>query len=145
VSSVIGLDAARIIVDNALGYARGSDFPPMTVAVLDQGGYLVAFAREDRSSLLREKIARGKAQSALNLGTGTRALVARAENQPHFINAITALAGGELIPVPGGVLVRDAESATVQGAVGVSGYRPDEDEACALSGIRAAGLVADTG
>lgn len=140
-----GFQAARVIIDNALGYARGNDFPPMTVAVLDQGGYLIAFAREDRSSLLREKIARAKAQSALNMGTGTRALAARAQTQPAFINAITALAGGELIPVPGGVLIRDAESAAVLGAVGVSGHRPDEDEACALSGIRAAGLAADPG
>jgi uncharacterized protein GlcG (DUF336 family) len=142
---VLGLHAARVIVDNALTHARGSNFPPMTVAVLDQGGHLVAFAREDGSSLLREKIARAKAQSALNMGTGTRALAARAETQTHFINAVTALAGGELIPVPGGVLVRDPESAAVIGAVGVSGHRPDEDEACALSGIRVAGLVADAG
>ena len=140
-----GLHAARVIVDNALGHARGNDFPPMTVAVLDHGGHLIAFAREDGSSLLREKIARAKAQSALNMGTGTRALAARAETQTHFINAITALAGGELIPVPGGVLVRDAGSGAVLGAVGVSGYSPDNDEACALSGIHAAGLVADAG
>ena len=142
---MIGLEDAQTIVGSALAYARANGFPPMTVAVLDPGGHLVSFAREDGSSLLREKIARGKARSALNLGVGTRALVARAQSHPAFINAVTTLAGGELIPVPGGVLVRDNNASVLLGAVGVSGHRPDEDEACALSGIHAAGLVAETG
>jgi uncharacterized protein GlcG (DUF336 family) len=46
----VGLAAARTIVDQALAHARGSDFPPMTVAVLDVAGQLVAFARQDGSS-----------------------------------------------------------------------------------------------
>ncbi|WP_344894846.1 GlcG/HbpS family heme-binding protein [Nonomuraea antimicrobica] len=142
---MLRLAEARIIVDHALRHARDHGFPPMTVAVLDGGGQLIAFAREDESSLLREKIARAKAMSALNMGTGTRTLAQRAEHHPHFINAITTLAEGEIIPVPGGVLVRDPESGKVIGAVGVSGHRPDEDEACAVHGIRAAELAADTG
>ncbi len=116
----------------------------MTVAVLDAGGHLIAFAREDRSSLLREKIARGKAMGALNMGVGSRSLVERAEGHPHFFGAITQLAEGELVPVPGGVLVRD-EAGEIIGAVGVSGAVPDADEQCAIVGIRSQGLVADAG
>ncbi len=116
----------------------------MTVAVLDSAGNLVAFAREDRSSLLRERIARGKAHGALNMGVGSRALAARAEAQPQFINALVALAEGNLVPVPGGVLVRD-EVGDIIGAVGVSGHLPDADEACAVSGIEAASLQAEPG
>ncbi|MGH2866357.1 MAG: GlcG/HbpS family heme-binding protein, partial [Solirubrobacteraceae bacterium] len=134
---------AQAIVSAALAHARAADMPPMTVAVLDAGGALVAFAREDRSSLLREKIARGKAAGALNMGVGSRSLAQRAESHPHFVGALTALAEGNLVPVAGGVLVRDAGE--IAGAVGVSGHLPGADEACAVAGIEAAGLAADPG
>lgn len=135
---------AATIVEHALAHARTQDLPPMTVAVLDAGGSLVAFGREDRSSLLRERIARGKAHGALNMGVGSRSLAARAEAHPDFINAVITLAEGNLVPVPGGVLVRDSEG-TLLGAVGVSGHTPDADEDCALHGIAAVGLDADPG
>ncbi|WP_410625578.1 GlcG/HbpS family heme-binding protein [Amycolatopsis sp. cmx-8-4] len=141
---MVAFTDAQAIIATALAHARAADLPPMTVAVLDAGGALVAFAREDRSSLLREKIARGKAAGALNLGVGSRSLARRAEAHPHFVGALTALAEGNLVPVAGGVLVRDA-TGDVTGAVGVSGHLPDADEACAVAGIEAAGLAADPG
>jgi uncharacterized protein GlcG (DUF336 family) len=141
---MITLGHARTIVDRALEHARRRDCPPMTVAVLDAGGHLVAFAKEDRSSLLREKIARGKALGALNMGVGSRSLAARAEAHPNFVNALVGLSDGSLVPVPGGVLVRDAAGEIV-GAVGVSGHLPDLDEECAVQGIEAAGLHPDPG
>jgi uncharacterized protein GlcG (DUF336 family) len=140
---VITYAQARAVVEQALTHARRQDFPPMTVAVLDAAGQLVAFAREDGSALLRERIARAKAGGALNLGVGSRALAVRAASHPAFIQSLTVLACGELVPVPGGVLVRDVHGAVV-GAVGVSGHLPDDDEACALAGI-AAGLAGDPG
>ena len=142
--AAIGLAAARTIVVRALGHARSSDFPPMTVAVLDAAGRLVAFAGEDGSSLLRERIARGKAHGALNMGVGSRSLAARAASNPAFVNSLVSLAEGNLVPVPGGVLIRD-ENDRVIGAVGVSGHSPDDDEACAIHGITACDLRADPG
>jgi uncharacterized protein GlcG (DUF336 family) len=141
---LITYEQARTIVERALAHARERELPPMTVAVLDAGGHLVAFAREDRSSLLREGIARGKARGALNMGVGSRALAARAEAHPEFVNALVALADGQLVPVPGGVLVRDA-GGDIVAAVGVSGHLPDDDEECAVRGIEAVGLLADPG
>jgi uncharacterized protein GlcG (DUF336 family) len=138
------LSSAQTIVTAALAHARASSMRPMTVAVLDAGGQLVAFGREDESSLLREKIARGKAAGALNMGMGSRALVARAQSHPQFFGALAAMSDGNLVPVPGGVLVRDGTGALI-GAVGVSGADPDADEACAVAGISAAGLVPDPG
>ncbi|WP_022891296.1 GlcG/HbpS family heme-binding protein [Agromyces subbeticus] len=135
---------ARTIVEASLGYARDHALPPMTVAVLGADGELVAFRKEDGSSLLREKIARGKARGALNMGVGSRALAARATTHPQFVNSLVALAAGELVPVPGGVLVRD-DAGMIVGAVGVSGHQPDEDEACAIAGIEAIDLAADPG
>ncbi|QXE33259.1 heme-binding protein [Streptomyces sp. GMY02] len=135
---------ARTIVEHALDHARSSQFPPMTVAVLDAGGHLVAFGREDHSSLLRERIAVGKARGALNMGVGSRSLAVRAASHPHFVNALVGLADGDLVPVPGGVLVRDGDGQVV-GAVGVSGHLPGLDEEAALKGIEATGLTADPG
>jgi uncharacterized protein GlcG (DUF336 family) len=112
----------------------------MTVVVLDAGGHVIAVEREDGSSNNRFEIAFGKAHGALALGMGSRALMARAEKQPYFIAAATSAIGGALVPVPGGVLVRDAD--LLIGAVGVSGDTSDNDEAAAVAGITAAGLVA---
>src|ERR1700744_6106456 len=100
----------------------------MTVAVLDAAGQLMAFAREDGSSLLHERIARGKARGALNLGVGSRSLVARAAAHPAFINSAVARADDDQVPAAGGVLVRD-DGDDVIGAVEVSGSLPDDDEA----------------
>jgi len=140
--TAVSLAAARTIVVRAPAHARSSDFPPMTVAVLDAAGRLVAVAGEDVSSLLRERIARASAAGALNMGVGSGSLATRAEARPAFINSAVALAAGELVPVAGGVLVRDDD---VVGAVGVSGQLADGDEACGLRGIAAAGLRADPG
>ncbi len=142
--TAISLAAARTVVDRGLAFARSSDFPPMTVAVLDAAGRLVAFAGEDGSSLLRERIARGKAHGALNMGVGSRSLAARAVSNPAFVNSLVSLADGNLVPVPGGVLIRDDNDAVI-GAVGVSGHLPGDDEACAIHGITACDLRADPG
>lgn len=138
------LAIASRIVDAALDAARQHDLPPLSVAVLDAGGHLVAFKREDDSGILRPQIAAGKAWGALGMGTGSRALAERAATHPSFIGALAAASEGRLVPVPGGVLVRSGAGA-VLGAVGVSGAMPDQDESCAVKGIEAAGLRADVG
>ena len=137
----IDLQTARTIIGEALAAARAKGFKPLTVVVLDAGGHVVAAEREDGSSNKRFEIASGKAQGALALGMGSRALMARAEQQPYFIAAATAAVGGSLIPVPGGVLVRNTAGELI-GAVGVSGETSDNDETAAVAGVEAAGLQA---
>ncbi|SDD22244.1 Uncharacterized conserved protein GlcG, DUF336 family [Geodermatophilus telluris] len=137
----IDLQTARTVVEGARAAAREKGFKPLTVVVLDAGGHVVAAEREDGSSTKRFEIAFGKAHGAIALGLGSRALMARAEQQPYFIAAATAAVGGSLVPVPGGVLVRDG-SGTLLGAVGVSGDTSDNDEAAAVAGVEAAGLQA---
>jgi uncharacterized protein GlcG (DUF336 family) len=135
---------ASTIVDVALKSGRDIGCQPLTVAVLDAGGHLVAFKREDRSGIMRFDIAFGKAWGALGMGMGTRTLAGRAAKMTTFFGALAAASGGRLIPVPGGVLVRDGAGEVV-GAVGISGDTSDKDEACAIAGIEAAGLKADAG
>src|ERR1700732_4032684 len=141
---MIDLAHATIVVDKALEHARSLGLPPVTVAVLDAAGCLVSFKREDGTSLLRPDIAQAKAYGALALGIGSRAIAARAATSPAFVSAVNALAGGRLIPVPGGVLIRSSSKAIV-GAVGITGATSEQDEACAIAGITAVGLTADTG
>jgi uncharacterized protein GlcG (DUF336 family) len=142
--SVVTLAQASTIVDTALKKAREMKTNPMTVAVLDAGGHLVAFKREDKSGLLRFDIAFGKAWGALGMGFGSRTIADRSSEQTIFYNALATISGGRLVPVPGGVLIKDA-SGDVLGAVGISGDTSDKDEVCAVAGIEAAGLKADPG
>jgi uncharacterized protein GlcG (DUF336 family) len=141
---MIDLAHATVVVDKALAQGRSLGLPPLTVAVLDGSGCLVCFKREDGSSLLRPEIAQAKAWGALGMGMGSRALAQRASVQPAFISAVNALAGGRLIPVHGGVLIRSSGKSII-GAVGITGATSDQDEACAVAGIEAAGFSADTG
>jgi uncharacterized protein GlcG (DUF336 family) len=142
--AMITLAAASDIVDRALIKGRALALQPLSVAVLDAAGCLVAFKREDNSSLLREKIAQAKAWGALGMGMGSRALAERAAASPAFMTALSAIAEGRVMPVPGGVLIRDGDNRII-GAVGVTGDTSDNDEACAAAGIEGVGLVADTG
>ena len=135
----ITLAQASEIVDSALAHGRDSGYRPLTVAVLDAGGHLVAFKREDESSILRFEIATGKAWGALGMGVASRKLGDVAAERPVFMNAIIAASGGRLVPVPGGVLIHNADGQIV-GAVGISGDTSDRDEECAIAGIDAAGL-----
>lgn len=135
------LDTARTIIAGARAAGRESGLKPLTVVVLDAGGHVLAAEREDGASNKRFEIAFGKAHGALSLGMGSRALMERAEQQPYFVAAVTHAVGGALIPVPGGVLVKDAAGA-VLGAVGITGDSSDNDEAAAVSGIEGAGLAA---
>lgn len=136
-------DHARTILDTALATGRDKGFKPLAVAVLDARGALKAFAAQDGTSLRRGEIARGKADGALALGVGSRALAKMAAERPAFVAAATHAVGGSLVPVPGGVLVMSGGE--VVGAVGVSGDLSDNDEVCAVAGIEAAGLTAETG
>ncbi|HJM61244.1 MAG: heme-binding protein [Alphaproteobacteria bacterium] len=138
------LEQCRTIIAAALAKGAEQGFNSLAVAVLDAGGHLKAFERQDGTSNLRPQIAHGKAFGALGMGLGSRALFERAQQQPYFVQAVNALAGGALVPVPGGVLVKDASGATL-GAVGVTGDTSDNDEICAVVGIKAAGLLAETG
>ena len=140
----ITLDQARIIVEASLAKGRELRLKPLSVIILDPRLSVVACNSEEGVSQMRWRIAQGKANAALQLGMGSRALMARAEQQAYFIQSMNGLAGGEFVPVPGGVLIRDANG-NLHGAVGISGDTSDNDEAAALAGIAAAGLIAEAG
>ncbi|MES9968076.1 MAG: heme-binding protein [Sedimenticola sp.] len=136
------LKQANKLIEAALSMARKMDIPPVAVAVLDTGGHLKSFQREDGVSFMRVQICQAKAWGALGLASNSRSFAERYEQdtiQQGFINALNAMSGGRLIPLPGGVLIH-AENGQILGAVGVAGAASDQDEACALAGIEAIGL-----
>jgi uncharacterized protein GlcG (DUF336 family) len=142
--SRLTLAQASMIVDAALARGRELKLLPLTVVVLDSGGHMVALKREDNSGIARVEIATGKAWGGLGMGFGSRELFERWQKAPMFVMGYAAASQGRMMPVPGGVLIKDA-SGEVIGAVGISGDTSDNDETCCVAGIEAAGLKAQKG
>lgn len=137
-------ETARVILDAAQAKAREAGLKPLAIAVLDARGAVRALISEDGTSLHRADVAVGKAYGSIAMGVPSRALGQRAETQPYFVAAMSHIAGGKLVPVPGGVLIRNSGGELV-GAIGISGDTSVNDEMAACAGIAAAGLVAETG
>ena len=135
----ISLRKARTIVRKTLEKGREMELKPLPVIVLDAGGHVQAFEREDGAAPGRFAIAQGKAYGAVMLGMAGTAQMKRAEDQAYFMAAVNGVFGGQVVPVPGGVLLRDRKGA-VLGAVGVTGDTSDNDAEAAMAGISAAGL-----
>lgn len=138
----ISLQLANHLIDAVLQAARSRSMPPIAVAVLDAGAYLKAFQREDHVSFLRADIAQAKAWGALALASDSNVIADRYQQdelQRGFINALNSMTGGKLIPLPGGVLLRNAEKEII-GAVGAAGGQSNEDEACVIEAIEILGL-----
>ena len=137
---MITLEQAQTMIAVARDKGREMGLKPLSVAVLDAGGNLLAFVREDGASPGRFEIARGKAYGCVMLGMPGSAILARAEQQSYFVAALNGAYDGKFIPVPGGVLVMQGDA--VVGAVGVTGDTSDNDAAVAVVGIEAAGFAA---
>ena len=136
------LDLAVAIVDGSLAKGRDIACAPLTVAVLDAGGHIVALKRQDDSGILRVEIAVGKAYGALGFGVGGREL---REKNPKFMAGVISTAPNGMVPAPGGVLIRDPDTGRIIGACGISGDTGERDEECAVAGIEGLGLRADPG
>ena len=140
----LDLLTATQLASSAIGHAREAGLKPLAVAVLDAAGHPLAVLRDEHASFLRPQIATGKARGCLGMGMGGRELARRAQAMPAFFDAINSLTDGEVIPVAGGILLRDAEGRLL-GALGVSGDTSDNDERCALLAIEEVGLRGETG
>jgi uncharacterized protein GlcG (DUF336 family) len=138
------LAAAQTIVETALAHARANNYNPIGIVVVDARGSLKASAAEDGTSLMRWKVAFGKAYGSIAWGAGSKKIEKMAADRPNFFAGVAHLADGGILPVGGGVLIRDAQNRII-GAVGISGDTSDNDEAAAVAGIKAAGHAADGG
>jgi uncharacterized protein GlcG (DUF336 family) len=136
----ISLDKANVII--AAAFAKGKEVAmmPLSCVVVDGGGHVIAFQRQDGASFLRLDIAKSKAAGALALGVNSRRIAEIAVDRPSFIAALGHLAPGGLMPLAGGVIIKGVDGQPI-GAVGVTGDSADNDEVAALAGIKAAGLT----
>ncbi len=139
--SVLTLKKANQIINGALATARHLNLAALTVVVLDENGFIKAIQREDGCAMLKQEIALAKAWGAVHMGMSSRSLAVVAEQRPAFMNALVDISGGKVMPVPGGVLVRDEDNHII-GSVGISGDVSDQDERSAVAGIKAAGFIA---
>ncbi|MFI3186865.1 MAG: heme-binding protein [Methylococcaceae bacterium] len=135
------LEKANIIINTATNKARKLNLAPLTVVVLDASGHLKAMQREDGATMIRQQIAIAKAWGAVSMGISSRSLASVAVERPDFMNALLNMTDGKIMPVPGGVLIRDTKNNLI-GAVGISGDISDQDERCAIAGIEAVGFIA---
>lgn len=140
---MLNLKTANAIVNHVIAAAESrDDLKPMTAVVIDAGGAVISAQRQDGASPIRIDLAKGKAYGAVMMGLSSRKLGERAEQQPYFVQAINALCDGSLVPVAGGVLIRD-DSGSVIGAVGVTGDTSDKDEELAIAAVQSVHLTAD--
>jgi len=135
---------ADAIADGTLAKGKELGLAPLTVVVLDAGGHAVVLKRDDGSSIMRPELATAKAWGALGMGFGGRELARRANKAPGFFAALNSISDGRMAPVPGSALIRDGQGEII-GAVGVSGDTSENDEACLVPAVLAAGLTPDTG
>jgi uncharacterized protein GlcG (DUF336 family) len=142
--TALSLAAAKTIIDAAFAKGVELGLRPLGVSVLDAGGHLVAFQRQDGASFLRPQMSAGKAYGAVAIGMGGRRLEAFAKDRPHLMAGISDVSGSKILSVVGGVLIRDGAGA-ILGAVGISGDSSENDEAAAIAGIEVAGFTADPG
>lgn len=139
----ISLAKANRIINASFAKAREMTLKPLGVVVLDAGGHVKAFQRQDGASMLRFEMAAGKAYGALAVGMGSRWLHDQAASRAHFLTGMVGVSGNAILPVPGGVLINDRRGRLL-GAVGISGDTADNDETAAAAGIEAAGYTAQT-
>lgn len=138
----ISASKARTIIRKTMVKGEEMGFKPLSVVVLDTGGHVKAFERADGAAPGRFGIAHGKAYGAIMLGMPGSAQMARAEQQAYFMAAVNGVFGGQVVPVPGGILVRDKRGNLI-GAVGITGDTSDNDVIAGMAGIEAAGLAGD--
>ena len=138
--ATLTLAQANQIISGALAQSKSAGYKPMGIVVLDDGGNIKAFAREDGASMFRFDVAQGKAWGAIGMGASSRVLGERARDNPNFFVSLAAASGGKFLPQTGAVLIKNA-AGEVLGAAGASGGTGDEDEAICMAGVLAAGLV----
>jgi len=139
----LSLDQANTIIAATFAAAKKRKCRPMSAIVLDAGGRVKAFQKQDGASMLRFEVCRGKAYGALALGRPSKLVLQKAREKPLFMQGIENLADYPLFLEGGGQLIRDKDG-EVMGAAGVTGDANELDDICAIAGIHAAGLRADS-
>lgn len=136
----ITLEQANTIIEAVFAKGKELALKPLGAAVVDAGGHIIAFQRQNGAPFGRLQLAHGKAAGALSLGISSRTIAAAAVERPWLFSTLAASTPYPLIAAAGGVIIVDEDGAPI-GAVGVTGDTSDNDELCAIAGIVKAGLT----
>jgi uncharacterized protein GlcG (DUF336 family) len=139
----LSLAEANTIIAATFAAAKKHKCRPMSAIVLDAGGRVKAFQKQDHASMLRFEVCYGKAYASLALGRPSKLVLHKANEKPLFMQSIENLADYPLFLEGGGQLIR-AKDGEVVAAIGVTGDANEMDDICAIAGIHAAGLCADS-
>jgi uncharacterized protein GlcG (DUF336 family) len=139
----LSLEQANTIIAATFAEAKKTRCRPMSAIILDAGGRVKAFQKQDNASMLRFEVCYGKAYASLALGRPSKLVLAKANEKPLFMQSIDNLADYPLFLEGGGQLIRDADGEVV-GAIGVTGDANEMDDICAIAGIHAVGFRADS-
>lgn len=136
------MDQALSILLNTFKHAETMNAHALAAIVLDAGGRVKAFLKQDGAALMRFELARGKAFASLSLHRSSRMVLHKSRDKPIFMETMRELADGPIFLEAGGQLIRD-EFGEIIGAIGVTGDVNEVDDICAIEGIRASGLKCD--
>jgi glc operon protein GlcG len=131
---VLSFEEARRAMDRMLQEATKSPNRPVAIAIVDDQGELVSFARLDQCAPQPRVIARKKAYTAARTRTDTKAYADRLKSQGR---SVTEFGDPNLLAAQGGVVITNPADQSVLGGIGVSGLSAEEDEALARIGLSA--------
>jgi len=131
--AVLSLDDARRAMDRMLQEALKAPNRPVAIAISDDQGELVAFARMDKCAPLPLSVARKKAYTAARTRSDTKAFADRLKS---IGRSAVEFGDPDLLAVQGGVAIVAADGMGL-GGIGVSGLAAEEDEAIAKLGLAA--------
>ena len=138
----ISLAQTNTMIEAALAAAAERGLKPLAVIVLDAGGRVKAFQKQDGAALLRFEISYGKAFAALGMGRSSKLVLQKYRDKPKFIDNLEQLSDGPIFLEGGAQLILD-EHGEVVGAIGITGDSNEMDDEVAMVGIRAAGFHVD--
>src|SRR5215472_13000256 len=127
-------DEAQAVIARA--HAKAAELGiHVTVAVVDEGGLLIALSRMDGAPPVSPQVAEAKAVGAAMLYRDGASLAELAKDRPGFFGVVDRLVRVPIVPGLGSVLIK--HDGAVVGAIGVSGGRPEQDLECAEAGLSA--------
>ena len=133
---MLTLDDANALLAAARAAAEQAGVP-MTFALMDAGGHLLALHRMDGAPWITADVAQGKAWTAAAYGVPSAAQKDKMAPMPNFATSITAMTHGRFTPQTGAVPVY--RGGVLVGGLGASGGTGDQDEAACIAAVAATG------